>query len=142
MSFGFGVGDFVAVLNLLQRVATELRNYQNAPASFQELRVELELLRSTILHVLRIEPANEAERDNLDRVRAIAMHCHRPLLAMIDKMQSKDSSLGHFRTTRSLSAAGIRLHWSLLKQKDIDDLRKVILSEMVAINMLLSVQQL
>ncbi|KAI1278305.1 hypothetical protein F5Y07DRAFT_361388 [Xylaria sp. FL0933] len=57
-------------------------------------------------------------------------------------MRSKQSSLGHYRSTRSLSNIGTRLHWSMIAQKDVEDLRTTLLSEMVAINMLLSAQQL
>ena len=142
MSFGFGTGDFLAALNLFERIATELRNYRDAPVRFRQLTVELELLRNTLLHVLHTEPANLSERENLDRIRAIIIHCYRPLQAFLDKMRSKEGSLGHFRTTRTLSNVSTRLHWSMIMQKDVDDIRKIILSQMTAINMLLSVQQL
>lgn len=141
MSLG-GVGDFIAVLGVFERVAIELRNYHDAPARFQHLSLELDLLVKTVHNVLILEPHNESERQTLDRVRAIVMHCLQPLQAMVDKMRSKESSLGHFRTTRSLSNIGTRLHWSMIAQKDIDELRKIILAEMVAINMLLSAQHL
>ncbi|KAI0377775.1 hypothetical protein F5Y04DRAFT_291644 [Hypomontagnella monticulosa] len=142
MSFGCAVGDVIAVLGLFERVSIELRNYKNAPAHFQQLTAEIDLLRSTLQHVLRLNPGNQAEIQTLEQIRAIAMHCLQPLQALADKMQVKENSLGHFRTTRSLSTVGTRLHWSMIAQKDVDELRKVILSEMVAITMLLSVQQL
>ncbi|KAL2682390.1 hypothetical protein Neosp_006840 [[Neocosmospora] mangrovei] len=61
---------------------------------------------------------------------------------MADKMRTKEGNLGHFRTTRSLSSIGTRLHWSMVAQSDVDGFRKTIMSEMAAINILLSVQQL
>lgn len=142
MSFGFAVGDVVAVLSLLDRITHEIRNYRNAPRHFQQLQVELDLARHAIQQVLQIQPTDEVEHANLQRIRAIAMHCLQPLQVFINKMQTKESSLGHFRTTRSLTNAGTRLHWSMVTQADVDDLRKVVLAEMVAINMLLGVQHL
>ncbi|KAI4858511.1 hypothetical protein F4820DRAFT_463183 [Hypoxylon rubiginosum] len=118
MSFGYAVGDVIAVLGLFERVAVELRNYRNAPAHFQHLSVELDLLRNTLQHVLHLHPKNEFERGTLDRIRAIAIHCLQPLQALANKMQVKEGSLGHFRTTKSLNAIGTRLHWSLIAQKD------------------------
>lgn len=142
MSFGYAIGDVIAVLGLIGRVAIELRNYKDAPSHFQQLRVELDLVHSTLQHVLRLEPESEEERQTLDQIRAIVVHCSQPLQGMADKMRSKEGSLGHFRTTRSLSSIGTRLHWSMVAQSDVDAFRKTIMSEMAAINILLSVQQL
>ncbi|KAI1299458.1 hypothetical protein F5Y03DRAFT_250448 [Xylaria venustula] len=142
MSFGFAVGDVLAVLGLFERVAIELRNYKNAPAHFQQLGVELELFHTTLKHVLCLSPEDAAEAKTLEQIRAIVMHCLPPIQALINKMRSKQSALGHYRSTRSLSNIGTRLHWSMIAQKDVEDLRTTILSEMVAINMLLSAQQL
>jgi hypothetical protein len=142
MSFGYAVGDVCAVLTLIERIAHEVRNYRNAPAHFQQLHIELSLMQNTIQHIIHMEPADDFEHANLQRIRAIAMHCLQPLQAFIDKMMAKESSLGHFRTTRSLSSFGTRLHWSMVTRVDVDDVRKIILSEMVAINMLLGMQQL
>ncbi|KAI8666780.1 hypothetical protein NCS57_00904800 [Fusarium keratoplasticum] len=142
MSFGYAIGDVIAVLGLIERVAIELRNYKDAPSHFQQLRVELDLVQSTLQHVLRLEPESDEERQTLDQIRAIVVHCSQPVQVMADKMRSKESSLGHFRTTRSLSSIGTRLHWSMVAQSDVDSFRKTIMSEMAAINILLSVQQL
>lgn len=142
MSFGYAVGDVIAVLGLFERVAVELRNYKDAPMHFQQLRAELDLVHSTLKHVLDLEPNCSTERQTLEQIRAIVMYCSQPLQAMVDKMRSKESSLGHFKTTRSLSSIGTRLHWSMIAQSDVDSLRKTIMSQMSAINILLSVQQL
>ena len=142
MSFGYGVGDVIAILGLFERVAIELRNYKQAPAQFQQLGAELDLLRNTLKYVLQLNADDPAERETLDRIRAITMHCLQPLQALADRMQTKESGLGHFRGARSISSIGTRLHWSMIAQKDVDELRKVVLSEMIAVNMLLSLQQL
>ncbi|KAK0618888.1 hypothetical protein B0T14DRAFT_565795 [Immersiella caudata] len=135
-------GEIIAVLGLFERVILELRNYKDAPSHFQQLSIELDLLSSTLRHASQLRPSNDDERQTLDKIGAIAMHCLIPLQAMGDKMRSKEGSLGHFRTTRSLASIGTRLHWSMISRKDIDGLRTTILSEMLAINMLLSTQQL
>lgn len=141
MSFGFAIGDFIAVLGLFERIAIELKNYRDAPVQFQNLSVELDLLRSTLKHVLQAQSDDQDDIQVLERIRAIVNHCHQPLQAFIDKLRSKDCSLGHYRTAR-LNDLGVRMKWSMVTQKDVEELRKVMLSEMVAINMLLSVQQL
>ncbi|KAI0106388.1 hypothetical protein GGR51DRAFT_559805 [Nemania sp. FL0031] len=142
MSFGYAIGDVIAVLGLFERVAVELRNYKDAPVHFQQLSTELDLLRNTLRHVLQLCPETPEERHTLEKIRAIVIHCLQPLQALDAKMQAKQGSLGHFRTTGTLRVVGSRLHWSMIAQKDVDELRKTVLSEMVAINILLSVQQM
>ncbi|PTD11255.1 hypothetical protein FCULG_00002822 [Fusarium culmorum] len=142
MSFGYAVGDVIAVLGLFERIAIELRNYKDAPVHFQQLRAELDLVHSTLKHVLSLEPDSEDEIQTLEQIRAIVMHCSQPLQVMVNKMRSKESSLGHFRSTRSLGGIGERLHWSMIAQGDVDSVRKTIMSQMAAINILMSVQQL
>jgi len=142
MSFGFAVGDVIAAVQLFERVAIEVRNYRDAPQHFQQLGTELHLLQRALQRLLQVEPNDEDEREQLEQIRAIALHCHQPVQAFIDKMRPSNISLGHVSSSRTLSTIGRRLHWSLVTRRDVDELRKVILSEMVAINMLLAIQQL
>ncbi|KAI1411106.1 hypothetical protein F5Y13DRAFT_201635 [Hypoxylon sp. FL1857] len=142
MSFGFAVGDVIAVLGLFERISVEIRNYKNAPAHFQRLSVKLDLLRSALQRVLQQSPDNETEGQTLEQIRAIVIHCMCLLQTLADKMQAKEGRLGHFRTTRSLGNIGTRLHWSMIAQKDVDEILKTIKSEMVAINTLLLTQHL
>ncbi|KAK3295832.1 uncharacterized protein B0H64DRAFT_156060 [Chaetomium fimeti] len=103
-------GEIIAILGLFERVVIELRNYHDAPAHFQNLRAELDLLRSALRHALQLRADSDEERQMLDKVAAIAMHCLQPLQAMADKMRTKESSLGYFRTSKSLVNIGTRLH--------------------------------
>ena len=57
-------------------------------------------------------------------------------------MVSSESSLGPARLAGTLSTIGRRLHWSLLTKNDVNGLRKVILAELAAVNVLLGIQQL
>ncbi|KAL4781118.1 hypothetical protein BJX76DRAFT_24670 [Aspergillus varians] len=100
------------------------------------------MLQNTLVQVLRAEPTHDGERELIERIRAVAMHCHGPLQVFLDKMRNKAGALGHFRKTRSLSEVGVRLSWSMITHKDVEDLRKLILSEMVAITVLLSMRQI
>ncbi len=142
MSFGYAVGDVIAILNLLERVAVEVRNYRDAPQHFQQLGAELYLVQRTLQRLLKIEPTGEDDVQQIEQIRAIAIHCHQPLQAFVNKMRSSEKSLGHVRSSTTLSTIGRRLHWSLITKNDVDELRKVIMSEMVTINMLLGMQQL
>ncbi|KAL6825487.1 hypothetical protein J3E69DRAFT_380692 [Trichoderma sp. SZMC 28015] len=141
-AYGYAVNDIIAVLGLFERIAIELRNFKNAPAHFQQLGAEIDLLQNAMKHALRLIPQNDAHHETLERVRAIVMHCLTPLQALVNKMRTKESSLGHFRTSKSLSSIGTRIHWSMIAKQDIDEVRITITSETVAINMLLIAQSL
>lgn len=142
MSFGFGVGDVIAVLGLFERIAREIEQYHAAPRHFQELQVELGLMKSTLSHVLQIQPQCPDETASIEQIRAIALHCQQPLLAFIEKMRRREPRLGNFRTTSTLTTVGTRLHWSLVSRADVEDLRRVLLSEMLALNVMLGTHQL
>ena len=142
MSFRLDLNDILTTVCLFERIVEELRSYKNAPSHFQNLALEVQLLHKTLGHVLDLAPYNGIDQAALEQVRAIALHCLQPLQALTDKIRVKESSLGHFRTTRSISSIGIRLHWSMIDAEDVEKVRRVILSEMVAINVLLSTQQL
>ena len=142
MSFGFSVGDFLAAIHTIKRLAEEVQSYKNAPEHFQQLSAQLRLFHNTLQCVLDIQTTDPKELASLDQIRMIAMHCRQPLQAFVDKMRPKETSLGHFRSVGTASTIGRRLHWSMIAKKDVEGLRKVIMSEMVAINVLLGVQQL
>lgn len=142
MSFGFGVGDVIAVLELFERIAREIRQYRGAPRHFQELQVELGLMKSTLSHVLQIQPQSPDETASIEQIRAIALHCQQPLLDFIEKLRRREPSLSHFKTAGTLAAVGTRLHWSLVSRADVEDLRRILLSEMLALNVLLGTHQM
>lgn len=142
MSFGFGVGDVIAVLGLFERIAREIEQYHAAPRHFQQLQVELGLMKSTLSHVLQIQPQSPDERASIEQIRAVALHCQQPLLDFIEKMRQREPNLGNFRTAGTLAAVRTRLHWSLVSRADVEGLRRVLLSEMLALNVLLATHQL
>lgn len=138
MSFGIGVGDVFAVLGLIEKVAGEIKNYRSAPRHFQQLQAELDLLHSTIQYVLRIDPSTPEEDKALDLIRAVALHCNQPLQAFVLKLRGHERVLGHHRISAGFGAIGTRLHWSMIGRKDVDDLHKVLVPEIMAISVLLS----
>ena len=144
MSFGIGVGDIIATVGLLERIACEFRNYRDAPSHFQQVGIELQLLHRTLTRLLRIEPQDDEEKEWLEQIRAVALQCHQPLLNFQEKIRPRESALGLGRRNRTiaLSTIGYRLHWSLIARKDLEELRKSLLAGMTAINMMLGMQQL
>ena len=142
MSFGVGIGDVLATLHTVKRIVEEVQSFRDAPHHFQHLSIELKMLQNTLESVLHIQTIDPSELETLDRIRLIAIHCRQPLLVFINKMRLNDVALGHFRTSATISSIGRRLHWSMISKRDVGELRKVAVSQMVAINVLLGLQQL
>lgn len=139
MSFGFSVGDFIALLNLVERVASEVKSYKDAPRHFQNLAFELAALHGTLQHVLRLKSSDLDESDSLEKIRAVALHCQQPVQSFRDKMYGFDQALGHYRTASVALTLKRRLHWSLIQKADAIELRECVASQMIAINVLIGV---
>lgn len=80
-----------------------------------------------------MEPNDEDERGQLEQIRAIALHCRQPVQALIDRMRPSGISLGHVSSLGTLKTMSRRLHWSLITRGDVDELRKVIGSDVAII---------
>ena len=67
------VGDVLAVANLIERIAAEVKSYRSAPLHFQRLAIELGFLSQVCNQVFKLHPVLPDERLPIERVRAIAM---------------------------------------------------------------------
>lgn len=102
--------------------------------------------------VFTLQPTLCEERSQIERIRAIAMHCLGPLRAFEEHMRSYDNTFGiHGAAYASGTAAGggllkfrnfkKRLHWSAIARHEVDELRAVLTSEILAINTLVTMHQ-
>lgn len=101
--------------------------------------------------VFTLQPTLCEERSQIERIRAIAMHCLGPLRAFEDKMRSYDNTFGiHGAAYASgVGAGGLlkmrsfkkRLHWSAIARHEVDELRAVLTSEILAINTLVTMHE-
>ena len=141
MSFSFAVGDIWAVIQVCERVADEIRNYRDAPRNFQQLGDQLHLFQQTLRYI-----ADEASQDaetsqQLDTIKAIADHCLRPIQAFLDTMKTYEDSLGPSKSFMSMGRIGKRWHWSVKYLGQVDGLRQLVMSDMVAIIAIQGTQQ-
>ena len=136
-----GVGDVIALVGLVERVATELRHYRDAPAHFQQASAELHFFRAVLSRLLKMDSDDGEDPEWLGLIRASAIRCQKPLVEFLEKLKPKDTllGLGHRGTTLSLTAVKHRLHWSLIARKDLEDLREVVTTTII---MLVGMQQM
>lgn len=146
------LGDVIAFAGLIERIIVEVKSYRSAPEHFQRLALELAFLGQVCNQINQLEPMSQGEIAHIQRMRAISMQCLGPLRAFEEKMRKFDSVLGVETwkggngNTKSLPQRKLenfrqRLHWSMIEKREVDELRAILASEILAINTLLGAQQ-
>ncbi|KAI8629558.1 hypothetical protein F5Y19DRAFT_475545 [Xylariaceae sp. FL1651] len=152
MSFGYSVGDIIAIAGVIERIVNEVKAYKSAPLHFQRLAIELGFLSSVCKQVFDLRPSLPDEIQYVERIRAIAMQCLAPLQDFEARMAKYENTLGtdagsrvsfiNIKTKRrKIRDFGKRLHWSAIEQHDVDKLRAILTSEILAINTLLTMAE-
>jgi hypothetical protein len=147
----------IALAGLIERITAEVNSYRNAPQHFQRLSLELSFLSQVCNQLMQLSPDDSHDISQLERIRAIALQCLGPLTSFEEKMRKYDKVLGPDKwkvDASSKTGGGVareaqeklsefrkRLHWSMIERKEVDELRTILASEILAINTLLSVQQ-
>ena len=90
MSFGLGIGDFIAVSNVVGAIIGALRNGSD---DYQQLRNELQSLQKTLHHINQLDPSSMRAVD-LNQIKSSAIMCLYPLQEFFKNMQKYDESLG------------------------------------------------
>ncbi|OJJ29656.1 hypothetical protein ASPWEDRAFT_143525, partial [Aspergillus wentii DTO 134E9] len=87
MSFGYGIGDFLAVLKLANDVR---KRFFNAPAQFKAISEDIKSLSNVLRDIDDIEPNNGLNKAQKDRLNEISQGCHtvlQDLEGMLDRYQ-------------------------------------------------------
>ena len=148
MALGCSLGDAIAVAGVIERIVAEVRSYRSAPQHFQRLAIELGFLSQVCTQILHVTPTVPSEIAQLQRIRAIAIQCLGPLQNFESKMRRYDSVIGPEAwkggpvsgAQERLSNFRKKLHWSAIERREVDELRAILASEILAINTLLSIQ--
>ncbi|KAF9879391.1 ankyrin repeat protein [Colletotrichum karsti] len=119
MSFGFGVGDFIAVLD---KAKLYRERFADAPDHFDSLSREIESLASILEYIGSVEEQLEdTEKEQL----APAIKESVKLLGELEKIHNENTSLDRSLSTTKLAALKPRAIWSRLRLKpeDVQKLR-------------------
>ena len=152
------LGDIIAIGGLIERIIAEVKSYHEAPLHFQRLAIELEFLSQVCNQVFSLRPSLPDELAHIERIRAISMQCLGPLQAFEEKMKRYENTLGqHARapppgpqlgSSRKRKRFATRvadfknqLHWSAIARHEVDELRAILTSEILAINTLLTMHE-
>lgn len=146
--------DILAIAGTIERIFGEIKSYREAPDHFRRLAVELDFLGKVCNQVFTLQPTLPDEWAQVERLRAISMQCLGPLHSFEEKMRSYHNTFGiqadqtctpstscswTIRDLRHRKArVAQRLHWSAIARHEVDELRAILTSEILAINTILT----
>jgi hypothetical protein len=102
MSFGFSVGDFIAVGKLIADITSCLKEAGGSKSEYRDVVLELECLRKALVHLDRLQ--SQPGNLSTDSIKYAALSCRRPLEEFLGKLKRYETSLGP-------SATGSRSAW-------------------------------
>ncbi|KAI9666616.1 MAG: hypothetical protein M1821_004552 [Bathelium mastoideum] len=137
MSFGFSVGDFLAVGNLIKDICSCLQDARGSKAGYQELLRELECLQQALHHLDRLQNSGSHSM-NLESIKYAALSCRRPLEQFLGKIRKYDTSLGVWGKDGIIKSTAGKLRWGLSERDEVCKLQSYLNIHIGTINILLA----
>jgi hypothetical protein len=138
MSFGFSVGDFIAVGNLIKNISSCLQDAGGAKAEYQGLLRELECLQQALQHLDKLQNGGSSSSANLDSIKYAALSCRRPLEQFLEKIRKYDKSLGVWGKDGVIKSTADKLRWGFGQKEEIRKLQSYLNIHIGTINILLA----
>ncbi|KAF4539611.1 uncharacterized protein LTHEOB_10000 [Lasiodiplodia theobromae] len=93
MSFGFSIGDFLAVGKLVAEIITCLQDAGGAKSDYQDLIRELECLGQVLRRLDKLKSQNSNTK-SLESIKYAALSCQRPLEGFLVRIRRYEDTLG------------------------------------------------
>jgi len=139
MSFGFSIGDFIAIGKLIKDISSCLQDVGGAKAEYQELLRELECLQQALQYLDKLQQGRSSSPSlNLDSIKYAALSCRLPLEQFLGKMQKYDKSLGVWEKTGVIKSATDKLKWGFGQKEEARKLQGYLNIHVGTINILLA----
>jgi HPt (histidine-containing phosphotransfer) domain-containing protein len=106
MSFGFSVGDFIAVGKLISDITSSLQTIGGAKSEYQELIREFNSLSAALRYLDQLQNKTSTPSKLLDSIKCAALSCRYPLEAFLSKIKKYEASLSpwnQFRTGKTVA---------------------------------------
>lgn len=138
MSFGFSIGDFLAVGKLIAEIITSLQDVGGAKSDYQDLIRELECLGQVLRRLDKLKSQNSNTK-SLESIKYAALSCQRPLEGFLVKIRRYEDTLGVRAKQNIFGKSSMhRIRWSLGKKEEVTKLQGYLSVHVGAINILLA----
>ncbi|KAH7077365.1 hypothetical protein FB567DRAFT_608462, partial [Paraphoma chrysanthemicola] len=138
MSFGFSVGDFIAVGKLIGEITTSLQSVGGAKSEYQELIREFQSLDAALRHLDRPECDNTTGSQTLVSIKCAALSCRHPLEEFLAKVRKYERSLGPWSQSSTIKTATRKLGWTFGHSDEVKRLQTYLNVHIGTINILLA----
>jgi hypothetical protein len=138
MSFGFSVGDFIAVGNLIKDICSCLQEAGGSKAEYHELLRELECLQQALQQLDKLHNDSPTSSTNLDSIKYAALSCRRPLEHFLAKVRKYDKALGVWGKAGVVKSTADKLRWGFGQKEEIQKLQSYLNVHVGTINILLA----
>lgn len=140
MSFGFSVGDFLAVGKLIAEIVASFSDAHGAKSDCEELLRELTSLDQSLRRLDQLQVSDPALAKSLEAIKYAALSCRRPLEDFLESMKRYEDTLGINSRGRSswVKSSADKVRWSLGKKEEIAKLQGYLITHMHNVNILLA----
>jgi hypothetical protein len=137
MSFGFSVGDFVAVGKLVNDIVSSLQSVGGAKSEYQELVREFQSLYAALHHLDQLE-IRASDPSKVQMIKCAALSCRYPLEHFLAKMRKYEASLGPWCQSKVCKTATDKLRWTFGEKHEIRQIQTHLNIHIGTINMMLT----
>lgn len=134
-AFGFSVGDFIAAIELCNKISKALKDTDGASSDFANVAIELHGLENVLRRVVALDP-NASNIEHVDAIRSLALSCQIPIQEFLAKLQAYESALGPIPTRKF--QAGRKLQWAFHKVEEVNKMRALVSARTESINLRLA----
>ncbi|KAH6845649.1 hypothetical protein B0I37DRAFT_380785 [Chaetomium sp. MPI-CAGE-AT-0009] len=141
MSFGFSVGDFLAVIELVHDLAVALSDGRGSSVKFQGLVQELYSLERAMVEIKNLQVPAELE-PRLWIVQQAGSHCQTAINNFLRKGDVYMRCLSQRGTAKWWKDAFYKIKWAVYKADDVDELRASLRGHSMAMGLMLQLLQI
>ena len=135
MSFGYGVGDFIAGANLAHKLIRVMTETRGASVEYQEAMAELCGIQQVFIQISQLSRSEILPRSTFNALAQLVMPSMGIIADFLDRTKYYQKKLDG---GRGLSTSWCKMGWALFKKEELKLLRDQLHTRLSAINTLLS----
>jgi hypothetical protein len=135
MLFGFSVGDFLAVINLICDITNSVRATGGARSEYQELIRDLETLKKALKHIQE----NYEQTTTINSINYAVLSCRLPLENFLNKFCKCGEFSDTLAKNSDIHTAAAKLMWTFSYKEEIKKLQSYLNPHVSVIDTLLTV---
>lgn len=141
MSFGFSVGDFIAVDRLITQITPSLKASVGSASDYQELQLELSGLQ-LVLHKVEHLKGSPTQVPAINGIKVAALNCQFVLESFSERLKKYEKSLEYGHSHGWVVDTAKKIKWEVAMKREVQDLRAYLVAHTSTLNMRISTEGL